>query len=97
LALDELLGKNHPSLEEVYVPLRAKPKQGKNLDRKLVNVAEVIHRAERSIPPAHILILGQPGAGKSTLLRQLTLNAIVAPQRVGVFSVRGRWTELARK
>lgn len=73
------------TLDEVYVPLKARPqprkdeKQEADEERAIreverserLSISEVMHKREQP----HVLILGEPGAGKSTLLRQLAKRA----------------------
>lgn len=82
------------TLDEVYVPLKARPRPSRDEKREAVeeraiqemqhlkplSIAEVMQ--ERDQP--HVLILGEPGAGKSTLLRQLAEHAWDAPQKIGL-------------
>ncbi len=82
------------TLDEVYVPLKARPQPRK--DEKPERDEERARRElERSGPlsiadvmrqhdPPHVLILGEPGAGKSTLLRQLAEHAWGAPDKIGL-------------
>ncbi len=85
LALEDLLGRKRKSLDEVYVPLRARAKtESGRPDREETNIADVLRRATSGAGPRHILILGEPGAGKSTLLRQIAKNAWDAPAAIGL-------------
>jgi HEAT repeat protein len=93
LTLDDI--RPSRTLDEVYVPLKARPQPRKEkrdkdlaglpdlagLDRgEPLSIAEVMRR--RELP--HALILGEPGAGKSTLLRQLAGRAWDAPDQIGL-------------
>lgn len=78
------------NLDEVYVPLRAKPRSSPKDNADLLeliqpsaeslSIAEVLRKTEKP----HLLILGEPGAGKSTLLRQLAERAWDDPQAIGL-------------
>jgi predicted Zn-dependent protease len=82
------------TLDEVYVPLKARPqprkdekpeRDGERAMRELersgpLSIAEVMRQRN----PPHVLILGEPGAGKSTLLRQLAEHAWDAPDKIGL-------------
>jgi uncharacterized protein YggL (DUF469 family) len=82
------------TLDEVYVPLKARPlprkdeKQERDEEHDMrelersepLSIADVIRQHD----PPHILILGEPGAGKSTLMRQLAEHAWDAPDRIGL-------------
>jgi tetratricopeptide (TPR) repeat protein len=83
------------TLDEVYVPLKARqqsrkdenqPKEepkdveGETLQFQPLSIAEVM----QSHDAPHVLILGEPGAGKSTLLRQMAERAWDAPQAIGL-------------
>ena len=82
------------TLDEVYVPLKARPlpckdeKPKRNDERAMremersgpLSIADVMRQRE----PQHVLILGEPGAGKSTLLRQLAEHAWDAPDKIGL-------------
>ena len=78
------------NLDEVYVPLRAKPRSSSKDKADLLefiqpsaeslSVVEVLQKAD--IP--HLIILGEAGAGKSTLLRQLAERAWDDPRAIGL-------------
>ena len=83
------------TLDEVYVPLKARPlprkdegkpkEEQERLEREAfrlepLSIAEVMQQREAP----HVLILGEPGAGKSTLLRQMAERAWDAPQAIGL-------------
>jgi tetratricopeptide (TPR) repeat protein len=82
------------TLDEVYVPLKARPlpckdeKPERDEERAMgelerggpLSIAEVMRQRE----PPHVLILGEPGTGKSTLLRQLAEHAWDAPGKIGL-------------
>jgi hypothetical protein len=82
------------TLDEVYVPLKARPlprkaekpeRDDEQVMRELessgpLSIAEVMRQHD----PPHVLILGEPGAGKSTLLRQLAEHAWGAPDKIGL-------------
>ncbi len=82
------------TLDEVYVPLKARPQPRKDEKRER-DEERAIRELERSEPlsisdvmrqhdPPHVLILGEPGAGKSTLLRQLAEHAWDVPDKIGL-------------
>ena len=80
------------TLDEVYVPLKARPqprKDDKEPDSQSLqdfgslqplSISDVMRQHD----PPHVLILGEPGAGKSTLLRQLAEHAWDAPDKIGL-------------
>jgi hypothetical protein len=82
------------TLDEVYVPLKARPQPRKDQDltgplardlsglerHEPLSISDVMRQRE----PPHVLILGEPGAGKSTLLRQLAEHAWDAPDKIGL-------------
>jgi predicted NACHT family NTPase len=80
------------TLDEVYVPLKARPQPQEKQDLRglpdleglerhgPLSIADVMRKRE----PSHVLILGEPGAGKSTLLRQLAERAWDAPDKIGL-------------
>ncbi len=77
-------------LDEVYVPLKARPQRNAD-ERESQDEERVLHDRSLSITEVlknsdylHLLILGEPGAGKSTLLRQLAEQAWSAPQKIGL-------------
>jgi thioredoxin-like negative regulator of GroEL/energy-coupling factor transporter ATP-binding protein EcfA2 len=81
-------------LDEVYVPLRARPQQlndkkdetGEEVEAhevrytKTMSIADVMRNHERP----HVLVLGEPGSGKSTLLRQMAERAWNDPESIGL-------------
>lgn len=82
------------TLDEVYVPLKARPQPRKD-EKPERDEKRAMRELERSEPlsiadvmrqhdPPHILILGEPGAGKSTLLRQMAEHTWDAPDRIGL-------------
>lgn len=83
------------TLDEVYVPLKARPQPGKD-DYRPKDEQERIEREALYLPPLsiaevmqscdapHVMILGEPGAGKSTLLRQMAERAWDAPRTIGL-------------
>ncbi len=87
------------TLDEVYVPLQARPQM--RPDRRTTARSRPEGSEEPKGPeepagplsisdvmrrrdPPHVLILGEPGAGKSTLLRQLAQRAWDRPHEVGL-------------
>ena len=79
------------SLDEVYVPLKARPQLRKDgngeghetretLSHESWSIAEVMRHQEQP----HVLIVGEPGAGKSTLLRQMAEHAWEEPEMIGL-------------
>jgi len=82
------------TLDEVYVPLKARPQPRKekqdlrglgDLERHgPLSISDVMRKRD----PPHVLILGEPGAGKSTLLRQLAEHAWDAPDKLGLDAPR---------
>jgi Flp pilus assembly protein TadD len=68
------------TLEDVYVPLRAKSHDGQSGPFLL---SEAIQFAFAS-GPTRVLIEGSPGSGKSTLLRQIARHAWDSPHTVGL-------------
>ena len=91
LSLDDLLGREHKTLEEVYVPLRVRFQEGGtfsdtgNIKGTITEatVSTALKHAKLS-STKHILILGDPGAGKSTLLRQIAQNSWDVPEALGL-------------
>jgi len=74
------------NLDEVYVPLRARPREKEPLPRQPAAQGEslTVEQVLRQTQTPHLLILGQPGAGKSTLLRQLAERAYDDPHSIGL-------------
>jgi HEAT repeat protein len=88
------------TLDEVYIPLKARPQPRKDEKQERDEDAdrdkecarrEVLRSESLSIAEVmsqrdqpHVLILGEPGAGKSTLLRQMAERAWNAPDKIGL-------------